>query len=174
MGPSYEFPVVITRLVDCDTVDARIDIGFKIKYDERIRLMGIDTPESRTSNIKEKQLGLASKARIKELLAMANVIPKKRGQKDIILKTSKDGKGKFGRILGSLIINGNTGNPIDVNMILISEGHARWYMGGSKDELGEWTIEKNCSYNCNGKRLTRGRVCDGSWQRWTTDGYVPF
>ena len=174
MGPSYEFPVVITRVVDGDTVDARIDIGFKIKYDERIRLMGIDTPESRTSNIKEKQLGLASKARIKELLAMANVIPKTRGQKDIILKTSKDGKGKFGRILGSLIINGNTGNPIDVNMILISEGHARWYMGGSKDELGEWTIERNCSYNCNGKRLTRGRVCDGSWQRWTTDGYVPF
>ena len=174
MGPSYEFPVVITRVVDGDTVDARIDIGFKIKYDERIRLMGIDTPESRTSNIKEKQLGLASKARIKELLAMANVIPKKRGQKDIILKTSKDGKGKFGRILGSLIINGNTGNPIDVNMILISEGHARWYMGGSKDELGEWTIEKNCSYYCNGKRLTRGRGCDGSWERWTTDGYVPF
>ena len=174
MGPSYEFPVVITRVVDGDTVDARIDIGFKIKYDERIRLMGIDTPESRTSNIKEKQLGLASKARIKELLCLANVIPKKRGQKDIILKTSKDGKGKFGRILGSLIINGNTGNPIDVNMILISEGHARWYMGGSKDELGEWTIERNCSYNCNGKRLTRGRVCDGSWQRWTTDGYVPF
>ena len=60
MGPSYEFPVVITYVVDGDTVDARIDIGFKIIYEERIRLLGLDTPESRTSNKKEKVLGLAA------------------------------------------------------------------------------------------------------------------
>ena len=65
MGPSYQFPVVITNVVDGDTVDARIDIGFKIVYEERIRLLGLDTPESRTSNKKEKVLGLAAKYRIK-------------------------------------------------------------------------------------------------------------
>ena len=55
MGPSYEFPVVIMYVVDGDSVDAAIDIGFKIKYDERIRLLGLDTPESRTANKKEKK-----------------------------------------------------------------------------------------------------------------------
>ena len=76
MGPSYQFPVVISRIVDGDTVDARIDMGFKIIYEERIRLLGLDTPESFTSNKKEKVLGLAAKARIKELIAEANVLPR--------------------------------------------------------------------------------------------------
>ena len=92
MGPSYEFQVRITNVVDGDTVDALIDIGFKIKYDERIRLLGLDTPESRTSNKKEKVLGQAAKARIKELIASANTLPGKRGRKDVILKTAKDGR----------------------------------------------------------------------------------
>ena len=82
MGPSYEFPVRITNVVDGDTVDALIDIGFKIKYDERIRLLGLDTPESRTSNQKEKVLGKAAKARIKELIASANTLSKKLLKKD--------------------------------------------------------------------------------------------
>ena len=56
--------------------------------------------------------------------------------------------------------------------MLVTEGHARPYYGGSKDELGEWTKEENCSHNCNGKKLTRSRVCDGTWYRWTKDGYV--
>jgi micrococcal nuclease len=172
MGPSYEFPVVITRIIDGDTVDALIDIGFKIKYHERIRLLGLDTPESRTSNKKEKVLGLEAKARIKELISSANVIPRKKGKKDVILKTSKDGKGKFGRILGEIWINSNTGDPFNVNQALIDEGHARWYMGGSKDEMGEWTIDDGCSYNCKGKRMTRGRKCDGTWTKWTPGGYV--
>ena len=133
MGPSFQFPVVITRVVDGDTVDARIDMGFKIVYEERIRLLGLDTPESFTSNKKEKVLGLAAKARIKELIAEANVIPKKRGKKDVVLKTSKHGKGKFGRILGEIWINANTGTGININEQMIEEGHARWYMGGSKD-----------------------------------------
>ena len=181
MGPSYQFPVVITRIVDGDTVDARIDMGFKIIYEERIRLLGIDTPESFTSNKKEKVLGLAAKARIKELIASANVLPKKRGKKDIILKTSKHGKGKFGRILGEIWINTNTGEGINVNEQLIEEGHARQYMGGSKNEMGEWTIEEGCSYNCGGKTLSRKRgsngwvkrYCDGTWTKWTPNGYVP-
>jgi len=181
MGPSYEFPVVISRIVDGDTVDARIDIGFKIVYEERIRLLGLDTPESFTSNKKEKVLGLAAKYRIKELIASANALPKKRGKKDVVLKTSKDGKGKFGRILGEIWINSNTGVAININQVLIDEGHARQYMGGSKNELGEWAVEEGCSYNCRGKKLSRKRVdgkwtaryCDGIWTKWTPSGYVP-
>ena len=182
MGPSYQFPVTITRIVDGDTVDARIDMGFKIVYEERIRLLGLDTPESFTSNKKEKVLGLAAKYRIKELIAEANVLPKKRGKKDVVLKTSKHGKGKFGRILGEIWINANTGEGINVNQTLIDEGHARWYMGGSKDEMGEWAVEERCSYNCGGKKIKSARnpeggwtkrYCDGIWTKWTPAGYVP-
>ena len=67
-----------------------------------------------------------------------------------MLETSKEGKGKFGRILGTIWVNG-----INVNKRLIEEGHARWYMGGKKDEQGPWTKE-----------------VDGVWYRWTPDGYI--
>ena len=140
----YEYKVKITRVVDGDTVDAEVDLGFDTFIKDRIRLMGIDTPESRTRNKKEKALGLAAKAYLKELL--------KENKGDIILRTSKEGKGKFGRILGTLLIyDGMT----SVNQMLIDEGHARDYFGGSKDEQGEWTVEEN-----------------GKWYRWTQDGYV--
>ena len=140
----YEYKVKITRVVDGDTVDAEIDLGFDTFIKDRIRLMGLDTPESRTRNKKEKALGLAAKAYLKELL--------KENKGDIILRTSKEGKGKFGRILGTLLIyDGKT----SVNQVLIDEGHARNYFGGSKDEQGEWTVEEN-----------------GTWYRWTQDGYV--
>ena len=140
----YEYKVKITRVVDGDTVDAEIDLGFDTFIKDRIRLMGLDTPESRTRNKKEKALGLAAKAYLKELL--------RENKGDIILRTSKEGKGKFGRILGTLLIyDGMT----SVNQMLIDEGHARDYFGGSKDEQGEWTVEEN-----------------GTWYRWTQDGYV--
>ena len=140
----YEYKVKITRVIDGDTVDAEVDLGFDTFIKDRIRLMGLDTPESRTRNKKEKALGLAAKAYLKELL--------KENKGDIILRTSKEGKGKFGRILGTLLIyDGKT----SVNQMLIDEGHARDYFGGSKDEQGEWTVEEN-----------------GKWFRWTQDGYV--
>ena len=140
----YEYKVKITRVVDGDTVDAEVDLGIDTFIKDRIRLMGLDTPESRTRNKKEKALGLAAKAYLKELL--------KENKGDIILRTSKEGKGKFGRILGTLLIyDGMT----SVNQMLIDEGHARDYFGGSKDEQGEWTVEEN-----------------GKWFRWTQDGYV--
>ena len=140
----YEYKVKITRVVDGDTVDAEVDLGFDTFIKDRIRLMGLDTPESRTRNKKEKALGLAAKAYLKELL--------KENKGDVILRTSKEGKGKFGRILGTLLIyDGMT----SVNQMLIDEGHARDYFGGSKDEQGEWTVEEN-----------------GTWYRWTQDGYV--
>ena len=140
----YEYKVKITRVIDGDTVDAEVDLGFDTFIKDRIRLMGLDTPESRTRNKKEKALGLAAKAYLKELL--------RENKGDVILRTSKEGKGKFGRILGTLLIyDGMT----SVNQMLIDEGHARDYFGGSKDEQGEWTVEEN-----------------GTWYRWTQDGYV--
>jgi micrococcal nuclease len=114
--------------------------------------MGMDTPESRTRNLKEKSLGLASKARLKELLKAAAPIKGKRGKKSVFLQTSKQGKGKFGRILGALWVNGE-----NVNQVLIAENHARPYFGGSKGEFGPWTKE-----------------VDGVWYRWTPTGYVEF
>ena len=85
-------------------------------------MMGIDTPESRTRNLAEKALGLASKARLKELL---------KGKK-VRIVTSKEGKGKFGRILADVVTIDKEGNEINCNNQLIQEGHARPYFGGSK------------------------------------------
>tara|TARA_B100000029_G_scaffold474789_1_gene517466 strand:- start:182 stop:634 length:453 start_codon:yes stop_codon:yes gene_type:complete len=144
----FEYRVKITRVVDGDTVDAELDLGFNIIYKERIRLMGIDTPESRTRNKVEKKLGLKSKARLKELISIH--------KGNIILRTSKEGKGKFGRILGSLVISDN-GVEVNLNDIMIAEGNARAYFGGSKNKLGEWTKQDP---------VTK------IWSRWTSDGYV--
>jgi micrococcal nuclease len=152
MEPNYVYRAVVTRVVDGDTVDANIDLGFRLFTKDRIRLTGIDTPESRTRNKKEKALGLAAKARIKQLLTAAPLLKGKRGKKAVYLETSKDGKGKFGRILGTLWI-GTT----NINEQLVAEGHARKYFGGSKGEQGPWTIEEN-----------------GVWLRWTADGYVNY
>ena len=154
----YEYKVKITRVVDGDTVDAELDLGFDIIYRDRIRLMGIDTPESRTRNKREKSLGLESKVRLKELCSVH--------KGNILLKTAKEGKGKFGRILGDLY-------PIDskvsLNAMLVTEGHARPYFGGSKNETGEWTKEEG-DCNCGGKKAFSR--CTGTWFRWTSSGYV--
>ena len=146
--PNFIYRISVTRVVDGDTVDANVDLGFNLFTHDRIRLLGIDTPESRTRNKKEKSLGLKAKARLKELVATA---PKgRRGKRQIFLQTTKKGKGKFGRILGTLWVNGE-----NLNEILMRENHARPYFGGSKNELGPWTIE-----------------VDGVWRRWTSNGYV--
>lgn len=118
----FEYFCKITRVVDGDTVDVNIDLGFDIHHSARVRMMGIDTPESRTRNLEEKALGLASKARLKELL---------RGQ-TIKIATSKEGKGKFGRVLADVIAIDKEGNEINCNQRLIEEGHARPYFGGKK------------------------------------------
>ena len=140
----YEYKCKVTRVVDGDTVDVVLDLGFSIEYRDRVRLMAIDTPESRTRNKVEKKLGLASKARLKELCTQH--------KGNLVLRTSKEGKGKFGRILGSLF---PFGSEVSLNEMLIAEGHARPYYGGSKSEVGEWTKQE-----------------DGQWYRWTKDGYV--
>jgi micrococcal nuclease len=120
-----EYDVKVIKVVDGDTVDVDIDLGFGIVLtDERVRIMGIDTPESRTSDKIEKVFGLAAKARLKELL-----------DEDVILITTEDKhgedmKGKFGRVLGDFRVGGKT-----VTQILIEEGHAVAYNGESKDDV---------------------------------------
>ena len=159
----FEYKVKITRVVDGDTVDADIDLGFDIIYRDRIRLMGIDTPESRTSNKQEKILGKASKEKLKELCTS--------NKGNIVLRTSKEGKGKFGRILGYLFTEGSN---VLYNDILVTEGHARPYFGGSKDEMGEWTKEEGCSCGGKWKSKSQENRCTGEWFRWTKEGYVNF
>jgi micrococcal nuclease len=112
----------ITKVVDGDTIDADIDLGFDISLTKRIRLAGIDSPESRTTNLKEKALGLESKEWLKKSLE---------GAKDIIIKTEKpDSTEKYGRIIGHLFINGQ---ETSLNNQMIDEGYALAYEGGKKD-----------------------------------------
>lgn len=127
----YEYRVKVLKVVDGDTVDVDIDLGFGVWLkDERVRIMGIDTPESRTSDSVEKVFGLAAKNRLKELLGEEAIL---RTQVD---KSGEDMKGKFGRILGDFVcvVNGETKT---VSEVLISEGHAVEYWGQSKDDIQE-------------------------------------
>ena len=125
----YEYRVKVLKIIDGDTVDVDIDLGFGIVLtDERVRIMGIDTPESRTSDPVEKVFGLASKARLKELLGEEAVLLTQ------INKDGEDMKGKFGRILGDFkcVVEGESRT---VSEVLISEGHAVPYMGQSKEDV---------------------------------------
>mgnify|MGYP003638116613 FL=1 len=122
-----EFHVTITKVVDGDTVDVDIDLGFStVLKKQRVRLMGIDTPESRTRDLVEKLFGKAAKAHLKKLLS----------EGDITL-VSHD-KGKFGRILGELFVsNGETtvlaDERVSVNQRMIFDHHAVLYTGENKD-----------------------------------------
>ena len=122
----YEYRARVLKVIDGDTVDVDIDLGFGVVLtDERVRIMGIDTPESRTRDKVEKKFGLASKARLKELLGKTAIL------KTQINKNGEDMKGKFGRILGNFVsVDGRM-----VTDILVEEGHAVAYFGGSKEEI---------------------------------------
>ena len=123
----YEYKCKILRVVDGDTVDVDIDLGFGMwMHKERVRMMGIDTPESRTRDKVEKTFGLASKARLKELLPVGSISV----LKTEIDRSGEDSRGKFGRVLGDFIIDTKFATDI-----LIAEGHAVAYHGGSKDEV---------------------------------------
>ena len=135
----YEYRAKVNRVVDGDTVDVDIDLGFGVwLHDERVRIMGIDTPESRTSDEEEKVFGLAAKYRLKELLGETAIL------KTQVDKSGEDAKGKFGRILGDFVVdvplvtisdyNGNTTQRM-VTEIMIEEGHCVPYFGGSKEDV---------------------------------------
>lgn len=138
-----EYSVKVLKIVDGDTVDVDIDLGFGIVLtDERVRIMGIDTPESRTSDAVEKVFGLASKHRLKELL-----------EKEAVLityddKNGEDMKGKFGRILGDFKCGDKT-----VSQVLIEEGHAVPYHGQAKSDV-------EVAHMANRNRLMQEGVVD--------------
>ena len=126
----YTYKIKLDRVIDGDTIDAYIDLGFKVSVKKRIRFMGINTPESRTRDLEQKQYGLAAKARLKELLEAADTI---------IVKTAIDKKarGKYGRILGTIYAD-----DINVNEKLLEEGHAIAYFGGKKN-TDKWWLKIN-------------------------------
>lgn len=128
----YEYRCTVVKIVDGDTVDVDIDLGFGIwMRNERIRLLGIDTPESRTRDKEEKKYGLAAKKYLTEML-------NDRG--GIVLKTKKDAEGKFGRILGELWRTTDYADK-SINQYLVDEHHAVQYYGQSKDEIVEQHLE---------------------------------
>lgn len=115
----YHYNAEVTRVVDGDTIDAFIDLGFDMHSKQRVRLYGINTPEVRTRNLEEKKAGLAASARLNELLN-AN-------KNRCVIRTSLDKKGKYGRVLGTIYVD-----DININEMLLSEGHAKEYFGGKK------------------------------------------
>ena len=123
----YNFRVVsIDKVVDGDTIDVTIDLGFDLFKKERVRVAGIDTPEKRTRNLEEKALGLDATAWIKEHLEGAI-----NGDDDLIIRTELDGGvGKYGRLLGWLYIGDAT---VSLNEQMITEGYAHAYDGGKKN-----------------------------------------
>jgi micrococcal nuclease len=125
----YEYKAIVNRVVDGDTIDVTIDLGFSVWKKMRVRMEGINTPESRTRDLEEKKRGLAAKDRLKEILEFNN--------SKCVLKVS--GVGKYGRALATVLVeslsplNGEDGiTLIDVNKQLIEEGHAIEYYGGKR------------------------------------------
>ena len=121
----YIYRGKLERVVDGDTIDALIDVGFDIWVKKRIRYKGIDTWESRTRDLAEKAKGLEAKARNKELLMEVS-------SKSGYFRLKSYGVGKYGRVLGEIFIEDKDGNQYNINETLISEGHAYVYEGGKK------------------------------------------
>ena len=111
----------VTKVVDGDTIDVDIDLGFDISFSSRVRLAGIDTPESRTTDKMEKALGLEAKAYLKHEIEAA---------KSVVIKTEQmDSSEKYGRILGWVFLDGST---VSLNEKMITDGHAWGYLGDTK------------------------------------------
>ena len=121
----YIYKISPLKVVDGDTIDAEIDLGFDIKVKKRVRFVGINAPESRTKDLEEKAKGLAAKDRVKALLD---------GCENITLKSH--GIGKFGRCLGEIMLDMVDGQEkltlVSLNELLINEGHATKYDGGKR------------------------------------------
>ena len=121
----YIYRGQLERVVDGDTIDALIDLGFNTWVKRRIRYKGIDTWESRTRDLEEKKKGLAAKARNKQLLEEVS-------SKSGYFRLKSYGVGKYGRVLADIFIMDANGVQINVNQALITEGHAYVYEGGKK------------------------------------------
>ena len=132
----YRYKVEVTRVVDGDTVDVDIDLGFGMTYKkQRVRMMGIDTPESRTRDLEEKFYGKQSKYFLEDLL------------KDKEVQLVSHDKGKFGRILGELFIEGN---ELSINQQMIDNYHAVPYFGQSKDDTEKGHLMNKAALNEQG------------------------
>ena len=118
----YEYACKVDRVVDGDTCDVTLDLGFKILHKCRVRLYGIDTPESRTRNKDEKARGLLAKAYLVDAIDS--------GDKVVIQTKLKDSKGKFGRVLGDVVVDG-----VNINQSMIKDHHAVAYFGQSKQDV---------------------------------------
>jgi micrococcal nuclease len=117
----YEYKVKVIEVIDGDTIDVAIDLGFDISTNKRIRLSGIDCPESRTTDLHEKKLGLEAKEYLKQLVGTAS---------NVVVKTlPADTYEKYGRVLGKLYIDSSV---ISVNELMVSRGYAWSYDGGAK------------------------------------------
>jgi len=132
----FEYNAVLDRVVDGDTVDATIDLGFDTWKKTRIRFYGINAPESRTRDLEEKKYGKAAKAFLEAKLKEGTPL----------LRTFKDGVGKYGRILGEFWVEqhseeGNVSAKTNINQLMVEEHHAAPYHGQSKEEIAEIHLE---------------------------------
>jgi len=118
----YEYACKVERVVDGDTVDVVLDLGFDILYKCRVRLYGIDTPESRTRNKDEKARGKMATAFLEDAI--------NNGKQVVIQTKLKDSRGKFGRVLGDVVVDG-----ININQSMIDNYHAAAYFGQSKEAI---------------------------------------
>lgn len=125
MKVNYSYKATCTRVVDGDTIDAIVDLGFNVFKKIRIRFYGLDTWESRTRNLEEKAKGLKAKSRVESLLEMSC-------NKFTLIS---HGVGKYGRCLGEIIVKDDLDIEFNVNDLLISEGHAKEYYGGKKEKF---------------------------------------
>ena len=132
----YIYRAKLERVIDGDTIDALIDVGFDIWIKKRIRYKGIDTWESRTKDLDEKKLGLAAKDRNKELLESVSSKPG-------YFRLRSHGVGKYGRVLGEVFVKDIEGIEYNVNQTLIDEGHAYVYDGGKKKMFVNKESKKN-------------------------------
>ena len=140
----FEYNFKLVKVVDGDTIDVDIDLGFGVWLrNQRIRMMGIDTPESRTRDLEEKKFGLLAKDKLQTLLANGKVI-----------KTFKDAKGKFGRILADVIVYHSAEDRwCGATEIMIAQGYGVKYDGQSKEDIQE-------AHLANRKKLTEQGLAD--------------
>ena len=123
-----DYKAKVTRVLDGDTFDCTLDLGFDIYLKQRCRMTGMDTPESRTRDKEEKYRGLLSKAYLKDLL--------KNAKNNVILRCDDDDEtGKFGRVLADVIHITQDGTEINLNKEMIDKGYAVKYKGQSKDDI---------------------------------------
>jgi len=122
----YEYKAIVDRVVDGDTIDLDVDLGFDIWLrKQRIRLRGVDAPESRTRDRNEKKFGMLSKLYVMEHCPVGS---------EVILQTYLDGRGKFGRILGEIFLSDQ---ELSLNELMINDKMAVYYHGQSKEDVND-------------------------------------